>query len=145
MVEDTINKAGALPISGNLRPRDQLTIPHVSRFLCLFYGAYRSMLRKKDEDKTNKVTFRLCHAERPFYDQIYQVCDKIAITHNKKIDQDYTARMAVFKVISEKKLRTELVYKPELVILQKLFDVSLFCYISNNLSICYYYYRLLMM
>ncbi len=54
MVEDAINKAGAPPISGTLRLRDQLTIPHVSRFLCLFYGAYRSMLRKKMKTRKTK-------------------------------------------------------------------------------------------
>ncbi len=85
MVEDAINKAGAPPLSRTVRIRDQLTIMHVSRFLCLFYGAYRSMLRKKQSDTKNKIVFCLYHAERPFYNQIYQVCDKISITHNKKL------------------------------------------------------------
>ncbi len=98
------------------KTKNSMTTPNLSRWLCMFYGAYRSMdLKKSKSSCDDPIFFKIGNDKKKGYNQLKEICEVIAQTHNKKVHDDMKRRCRTMESIPGRKLRTELIFKVELV------------------------------
>ena len=113
IVRSAMQKVGS-PQKG--KAKNTLTTPNLTRWLCMFYGAYHSMILKMGRAPPNDpIFFKIGNEEKKGFNQIKEICEVLAQTHNARVHADFKRRMDVLESIPTRKLRTELKFKIELV------------------------------